>query len=100
MRKWLGDHTGRKGKVIRSHKRSQTRLMAAVGSGMSLPAGRAEWLRWSTTRLATPHAMVGRSRGSGKFGDSVCDAPYQQMGAQIALNCGDNGGVSWVWLRS
>lgn len=40
--------------------------------------------------------MVGRSRGSGKFGDRVCDAPYQETGAQIALKSGDNGGVSVV----
>jgi len=59
--------------------------MAAVATGMSHPASRAEWLWWNT-RLATPHTVVGRSRGSGKFGDSVCDAPYQETGAQIALN--------------
>ena len=46
--------------------------------------------------------MVGRSRGSGKFGDRVCDAPYQETGAQIALKSGDNGGVSVcrMWLRN
>lgn len=38
--------------------------------------------------------MVGRRRQSGKFGDRVCDAPYQETAAQIALSCRDNGGVT------
>ena len=70
--------------------------MAAVGTGMSYPASRADWL-WCNTR---PHTMVGLRPGNGKFGDSVCDAPYQEMGAQIALHCGDNGGVTFLSLRS
>lgn len=77
-----------------SCKRSQIRLMAAVGRhGPSGKPRRLSLVECNTGETGH-HGWV--SRGSGKFGDRLCDAPYQETGTQIALNCGDNGCVSVV----